>query len=388
MISRLSFVLFSLMLVLQGCGQVIQQQQLPESPTTVAQQEIDIDYVALTLPVANKLNLQPFERLVSQSGTGRSARVVSEGHLMHVHALPTTSPVPYRIGVGDTLGLLWFRATSNQVVSDQASETVVQRSAKVNQDGSALFIETGPINVEGKTLAEARNEFTDAFTRNGIPPQFQLEIIEFGSQKVSVTTLVNAGNGEEGPGANSGSGTYPITERPMSLRELLVDTGLQVNYDEVQLVSVIRNKRRYKMPVAHIMAPGSPDYYLTGGDTVQLDSFPYRKGKALLVTGDGVTASLEVSPSERPTLSDLLLSDGGELFAQKKSNTQRIYVLRGTNPMMAYHLDALDPSRLRIATELELRPDDIVFVSAKPLYTIAEVVSALNPLATIQAAVQ
>jgi len=51
--------------------------------------------------------------------------------------------------------------------------------------------------------------------------------------------------------------------------------------------------------------------------------------------------------------------------------------------MRAYHLDAQDPSRLRVAAELELRPKDIVFLSSKPIYLVNELISTVNPLAVV-----
>lgn len=69
------------------------------------------------------------------------------------------------------------------------------RSAKVSADGSVLFIETGKVTLEGKTLEEAREQVANALVRNGIDPRFQLEVKGFNSQKVNLAVVASQESG-------------------------------------------------------------------------------------------------------------------------------------------------------------------------------------------------
>jgi len=49
----------------------------------------------------------------------------------------------------------------------------------------------------------------------------------------------------------------------------------------------------------------------------------------------------------------------------------------------AFHINGGDPVNLLVATKLELRPDDVIFVSEQPVTAWNRVVSRLLPSATI-----
>ena len=74
-----------------------------------------------------------------------------------------------------------------------------------------------------------------------------------------------------------------------------------------------------------------------------------------------------MSPSERKTLSEALYSD--QTFNNLASDTSQIYLLRqkNQNNILAYHLDASNPSRLILANRFELRPGDIIFIAPQPI---------------------
>ena len=87
-----------------------------------------------------------------------------------------------------------------------------------------------------------------------------------------------------------------------------------------------------------------------------------------MITGEVINSRLyELSPSERKTLSEALYSD--QTFDKLSSDTSQIYLLRQKNKVnvVAYHLDASNPSRLILANRLELRPGDIIFIASQPV---------------------
>ena len=47
--------------------------------------------------------------------------------------------------------------------------------------------------------------------------------------------------------------------------------------------------------------------------------------------------------------------------------------------VVGLNLDANDPARVSVATQLELRPNDIVFAATKPIYEAGTFLSLINP---------
>jgi polysaccharide export outer membrane protein len=131
------------------------------------------------------------------------------------------------------------------------------------------------------------------------------------------------------------------------------------------------------MPLAHVFDGATPEYYLTGGDLVRISTYGFARDVAYAFGGGSQPLVLPIG-AERVHLADALFSEGGVL-ASPASRKREIYVLRGSTPIRAYHLDANDPARVSVATQLELRPNDIVFAATKPIYEAGTFLSLINP---------
>ena len=74
---------------------------------------------------------------------------------------------------------------------------------------------------------------------------------------------------------------------------------------------------------------------------------------------------------DRAVLADALLASDG--VAPLSGNPNQIYLLRGVanqgdlTSVMAFHLDATNAANFLLATQLELRPKDVIFVGAQPI---------------------
>jgi len=85
------------------------------------------------------------------------------------------------------------------------------------------------------------------------------------------------------------------------------------------------------------------------------------------------------------------LYDGGSGIGATSGNPAAIYLLRGNpdNTVTAYHLDASNAANIVVATGMELRPNDVIFVAQQPVTSFSRVVSQLTTaliLATVNAA--
>ena len=86
-----------------------------------------------------------------------------------------------------------------------------------------------------------------------------------------------------------------------------------------------------------------------------------------------------IDPSKRETLANILFKPEG-VFNNLLAKRSEVYLLRGQNPSVAYHLDAQNVSRILVAAKTELRPNDIVYVADRPIISFSRTLSELLPL--------
>ena len=380
-------LLVSTIVLCIGCAKVLEEPRLNSSADRNLQENFDVELIPLTTSVVSNLNKQSYDLPVTKKNYLKTAQ---DGSTQSTEmSLPkTTSPIPYKIGTGDVLSLTRF-ITKQGVTDDVAQDNIVTSSTRVTADGNILFIETGLLNIEGSSISQARDTVSNALIRNGIDPRFQLEVTGFNSQTVgliiSKTTGAGAGAGA-GAGVNvavssveQGTALYPITEKPLTLKELLIKAGFEIDDSLLQVVTLQRLKQSFRIPISHIFSDTSPDYYLTGGDIIKLDNISYRPQFAYMMGGDSKPQTVRLDPENRTVLAEALLAEGG-LLSSEATRKWEVYMLRGQAPIKAYHLDTTDPARFSLATKLELRPDDILFASTKPIYNFNTLLGLLNPL--------
>ena len=66
-------------------------------------------------------------------------------------------------------------------------QKVMESKGRIGSDGSALLLEVGKLDAINKTLNELRSEVRNILIRNGASPRFQLEIVNFRSQRAYLT---------------------------------------------------------------------------------------------------------------------------------------------------------------------------------------------------------
>ena len=110
----------------------------------------------------------------------------------------------YKLGIGDTLALTIIKQvqpanpiTQNTSKDGQTTlvippqqpeiDETINSTGRIGSDGSVLLLEVGRLEANGKSLNELRSEVRNILIRNGVIPRFQLEIVEFKSQKSYLT---------------------------------------------------------------------------------------------------------------------------------------------------------------------------------------------------------
>nr|WP_246594612.1 polysaccharide biosynthesis/export family protein [Mameliella sediminis] len=332
--------------------------------------------------------------------------------------LPDIAPQPYRIGVGDVL-LLATRGAGTTV--EQLSGLLAAQNRRqgytVRDDGTIAIPEIGAVQLAGLTLQQAEDQLFQALVSNQIDPSFSLEVAEFNSQKVAVGGAVKAAK------------LVPVTPNNLTLGQALITAGgLAVRDEEFASIRIYRDGTLYQIPVETYRAqPSIKDTLLVAGDAVYVDTtydldraFEFYKTKIDVITlrssarstalqalsteiairrgalveqrdlfetrtkldaeqRDYVYLSGEVNKQNRfalpyghqATLADVLYGEGG--FDTTTGDPTEIYVLRGSNDpskvgeIVAYHLNAGNAANMILATQFQMRPNDVVFIEEQPI---------------------
>ena len=421
-ILKLQCLVFIGFVALAGCGVTYTSPSVKTDEASAPVTVIALTPVAISQ--ANKSNYNPRQLPAvfysvagngSLRGTGAlptAPNVPDENPERAVLKLPPDiEPEPYRIGVGDVV-LLATRGSPSTI--EQLSGLLAAQNSRqgytVRDDGAIAIPEVGTVTIAGMTLVEAEDGLFNALVENAIDPSFSLEVAEYNSQKIAVG------------GAVESSRLLPITLTPLNLGDALVAVGgIKIRDEKFATIRIYRDGTLYQIPVdVYRKRPDLRDILLQNGDAIYVDStydldraFAYFKQKIDVIAlrssarssalnalqseieiqraalqerrkifesraafdaedRDYVYLTGEVSNQSRvalpygrqATLADVLYDEGG--FKTTTGDPAQIYVLRAgsaaSSAVTAYHLDATNVTNLVLATRLQMRPNDIVFI--------------------------
>jgi polysaccharide export outer membrane protein len=133
------------------------------------------------------------------------------------------------------------------------------------------------------------------------------------------------------------------------------------------------------MTTEKILDPKAPKIWIADKDQIEIENLSYKPGQVFALNGAGNAQMVPISPSRRETLADILFTKSGVLNNLMAKRSE-VYLLRGQNPSVAYHLDAQNVSRILVAAKTELRPNDIVYVADRPIISFSRTLSEILPL--------
>ena len=114
-----------------------------------------------------------------------------------------------------------------------------------------------------------------------------------------------------------------------------------------------------------MLDPKAPKLFIQPEDRITTETLLYKENKVFIL--GGVNPQIfSIKPENRETLADVLFTSGGPLGSNGAKRSE-VYLLRGNNPVVAFHLDAQSPTRLIVADAMELRPNDILYVAEQPI---------------------
>ncbi|MFX0543384.1 polysaccharide biosynthesis/export family protein [Roseovarius sp. S4756] len=343
---------------------------------------------------------------------------------------PETPSQPYRLGVGDVVLLATKSVgTSVEALSGLLAAEQQRQGYTISDNGTISIPDIGRVDIAGLTLQEAQDRIFKFLLDNQVDPAFSLEVAEFNSQRVTVG------------GAVRSAARVPITLTALSLDEALAATGGEVIPDEQYAsIRIYRDGSLYQIPYEdYLSRPDFQTLRLKAGDAIFVDTtysvdraFEFyrqeidvirlrnsarveslalmeaevalRRGMLeerrsnfqareslgaegrdyVYLTGEVREQSRVPLPYEQhATLADVIYGNSG--FRTETGNPAHIYVLRSSaNPsefgaVTAWHLDAGNAVNLTLATKMQMRPNDIVFIEEQPITKWSRVVQQIVP---------
>lgn len=344
---------------------------------------------------------------------------------------PAVDPGPYRIGIGDVVVLATPGGGSTvEELSGLLAAQNRRQGYTVQDDRSIAIPNVGRVQIAGRTIEEAEAELFQRLVENQIDPTFSLEVAEFNSQRVSIG------------GAVASPAVVPITLTPLFLEEAIAQSGGVTAPDlDYASVRIYRNGTIYQIPLNDLYGNANlPRIRLIDGDSVFVDT-EYELSAAqayfeqqitltqlqqnnrtaalqelrlevdlrqaeLQEARDNYLTRVELGAVERDyvyitgevnqqtryplpfeqkaTLADALF-EGGAGIPIETGDVSQIYVLRAsTDPrefgaITAYNLDASNAASFAIATQFELRPDDVIFVAEQKITRWGRVIDQITP---------
>jgi protein involved in polysaccharide export with SLBB domain len=259
-----------------------------------------------------------------------------------------------------------IKADDDIIVTDRTSAASTTR-AIVGSDGSIVLPSIGKVAAAGKTLDELRTEVIAIL--EGTPnlnEAIQLDVIDFKSQSALLNVVGR-------PGA-----VIPITSKPQLLKEALTQSGVTLDPEKVVRISLKRAGETFRFNFRDLLNTQSPQTYVYAGDQITVDVLPYKPNKVFVLGGISPTI-VPIDPKIRETLADILFTPNGVLSSPTAKRSE-VYLLRGSAPIRAYHLDAQNPTRLVVADAMELRPNDILYVAEQPIVSFNRTLASIAPL--------
>jgi len=325
----------------------------------------------------------------------------------------------YEIGVGDVVRLSVpgsdrFEAEMSGLLAASNS----RQGYTVQDDGAINVPDVGRVQLAGMSIEEAEAVLFQRLVENQIDPTFSLEIAEFNSKRVSIG------------GAVASPSVVPLQLTPLYLDEVIAASGgLAVEDPEFASIRIYRDGDLYQIPVDDMFSDsGLRRTRLKDGDAIYVDeTYELDRAQAYFeqqirvsdlrrqaradalqnlqtemairkdqleqrrenyltqrelgvdersyayVTGEvGSQSRLPLPYGRTATLADALFDAGGGVV-QGTGDISQIYVLRGASSpsefgaVTAWHLNARDAAKFALATQFELRPNDVIFVAEQPI---------------------
>lgn len=321
--------------------------------------------------------------LDQQVGPLRAVRVVTlNQNTLAREAVPAPAPpmstelVPinaaqaaadYRVGPGDILSIVvWDHPElTNPTGEFRDAES---NGRLVSADGTMFYPYVGAFNVSGMTVAEIRDYLADRLARVITKPQVDVRVVSFRSKRVQVTGEVRQ------------PGLVTLNDTPKGIVEAINERGGLSEVASRREVILSRGNRRYEIDLNSLLSGARPGLnpLLQAGDQIHV---PDRSEDQIFVLGRVTKEGPVFMEQRRTTLTQVIASSAG--IDRLSGNDGGVLVFRrprtDNGQATVYRVDLSSGMGLLAASEFEMQPRDVVYVSPTSFSKYNSVINQLLP---------
>jgi polysaccharide biosynthesis/export protein len=321
-------------LLLNSCSKILEPVSLlggsQDTTSEAGQEEFEINIKSLTFNSAKKANNATYSRRMVFTGSGSKANVLDEADFLKSNFPKLSKRPQYLLGVGDQISLIqlnefmtkfakWpsvsnkseyilgvgdelaFIQSNDSTISfnvegksvpTKNNDALIMTQGVIGSNGNVLLFGLGNILAANRTLKDIRTEVRNILIRNGLTPNFQLEISNFKSKKAFVT--ISDGESE----------TITLNNLPITLKELALKAGLSVFDENLAMVKLTRNRQEFRFTARQLFNLTAPKITIQDNDQIEIQ----------LISNKATTINSTVG-----TKGTILLGDVGSISAVNRT---------------------------------------------------------------------